>query len=75
MAERLAVLGDVHANLAALQASLAAIDGQGIASGAFTGDLVMRGPDPLSIEKYRTAPHSLLNVCGRVATFTDLESR
>ena len=46
MADRLAVLGDVHANLPALQASLAAIDGRGIAGGAFTGDLVMRGPDP-----------------------------
>ena len=46
MAERLAVLGDVHANLPALEAVLAAVDGRGIASGAFTGDLVMRGPDP-----------------------------
>ncbi len=46
MAERLAVLGDVHANLAALRAALAAIEGHGIAGGAFTGDLVMRGPDP-----------------------------
>ena len=46
MPERLAVLGDVHANLPALQAVLAAIDQRGIANGAFTGDLVMRGPDP-----------------------------
>ena len=45
MAERLALLGDVHANLRALQAVLDAIEQKGIAGGACTGDLVMRGPD------------------------------
>lgn len=43
---RLALLGDVHANAPALAAVLAAIDAAGIAAGACTGDLVMRGEDP-----------------------------
>lgn len=45
-AERLALLGDVHANLAALRAVLADVARAGIARGAFTGDVVMRGGEP-----------------------------
>lgn len=44
--ERLALLGDVHANIEALRAVLAAVDAAGIARGACTGDLVMRGTAP-----------------------------
>jgi predicted phosphodiesterase len=44
--ERLALLGDVHANAPALEAVLGAIAAAGIRSGACTGDLVMRGGDP-----------------------------
>ena len=44
--ERLALFGDVHANLPALQAVLAAIRAACIARGACTGDLVMRGAAP-----------------------------
>lgn len=43
---RLAVLGDVHGNLAALDAVLAQIRADGIRRGACTGDLVLRGQDP-----------------------------
>lgn len=46
MPERLALLGDVHANLPALRAVLEAIAAAGFTSGACTGDLVMRGSDP-----------------------------
>ena len=46
MAERLALLGDIHANSAALGAVLAAIREAGLDDGACTGDLVMRGDDP-----------------------------
>jgi putative phosphoesterase len=46
MPERLALMGDVHANLPALRAVLDAIAGAGLTRGACTGDLVMRGPDP-----------------------------
>ncbi len=46
MAERLALLGDIHANSAALGAVLAAIREAGLDDGACTGDLVMRGADP-----------------------------
>jgi predicted phosphodiesterase len=46
MAERLALLGDIHANSAALDAVLAAIGEAGLEDGACTGDLVMRGSDP-----------------------------
>lgn len=46
MAERLALLGDIHANSAALTAVLDAIRGAGMGEGACTGDLVMRGRDP-----------------------------
>jgi putative phosphoesterase len=45
-AERLAVLGDVHANAVALRAVLADVAGAGIERGVFTGDLVMRGEEP-----------------------------
>jgi putative phosphoesterase len=67
--ERLAVLGDVHANLPALEAVLAAIGGHGITNGAFTGDLVMRGPDPEGCvrEVMRTGwPCALGNTDGKV---------
>jgi putative phosphoesterase len=46
MPERLALMGDVHANLPALRAVLDAIGEAGLTDGACTGDLVMRGPDP-----------------------------
>jgi putative phosphoesterase len=46
VAERLALLGDVHANLPALRAVLRAMDSADLARGACTGDLVMRGNDP-----------------------------
>jgi putative phosphoesterase len=45
-AERLALLGDVHANAAALRAVLADIALAGLERGVITGDLVMRGEDP-----------------------------
>jgi putative phosphoesterase len=44
--ERLALLGDVHANLAALAAVLADVAREGIGRGVVTGDLVMRGEEP-----------------------------
>jgi predicted phosphodiesterase len=44
--DRLALVGDVHANLRALDAVLERVRAAGITRGAFTGDLVMRGPDP-----------------------------
>jgi putative phosphoesterase len=46
VAERLAVFGDVHGNVRALDAVLAAIADAGIDDGACTGDLVMRGDEP-----------------------------
>lgn len=46
MAERLALFGDVHGNMRALGAVLDAIAEAGIAQGACTGDLVMRGDEP-----------------------------
>ena len=45
-AVRLALLGDIHANLAAFRAVLADVEGSGIDRGVLTGDLVMRGDDP-----------------------------
>jgi putative phosphoesterase len=45
-AERLALLGDVHANVTALRAVLADIARAGLTRGVLTGDLVMRGTDP-----------------------------
>ena len=44
--ERLALLGDIHANAVALTAVLDAIRAAGLQYGACTGDLVMRGDDP-----------------------------
>jgi putative phosphoesterase len=41
----MAVLGDVHANLAALEAVLAAVRAMGIPWGLVTGDIVGRGPE------------------------------
>lgn len=46
MAERLALIGDVHANAVALRAVLDAIADAGFEQGACTGDLVMRGAAP-----------------------------
>ena len=45
-AERLALLGDVHANAAALRAVLADVERAGLDRGVLTGDLVMRGEQP-----------------------------
>lgn len=44
--ERLALLGDIHANAAALRATLRGISEAGLTRGICTGDLVMRGGDP-----------------------------
>lgn len=44
--ERLALIGDVHGNAAALRAVLDAIRAAGITRGLVTGDLAMRGTDP-----------------------------
>lgn len=44
--QRLALIADVHANLAALDATLAAIAREGIDRGAVAGDLVTRGRRP-----------------------------
>lgn len=44
--DRIAVIGDVHGNVAALDAVLAAIRAAGITRGVCTGDLVLRGPEP-----------------------------
>ena len=46
MPDRLALMGDVHANAPALRAVLAAIEDAGLSRGACTGDLVMRGDRP-----------------------------
>ncbi len=46
MPERLALMGDVHANAPALRAVLDAIAAAGLVQGVCTGDLVMRGPEP-----------------------------
>ena len=43
---RLAVLGDVHGNVAALDIVLAEVRAAGINRGACTGDLVLRGREP-----------------------------
>ena len=45
-ADRLALLGDVHANAAALRAVLADVALAGLERGVITGDLVMRGEEP-----------------------------
>lgn len=44
--DRLALIGDIHGNAAALDAVLAAIAARGITRGVVTGDLVMRGTRP-----------------------------
>lgn len=46
MPERLALIGDIHANLPALSAVLDAVSAAEIPHGVCTGDLVMRGGDP-----------------------------
>lgn len=46
MHERLALIGDIHANLPALAAVLDAIGDAGIPRGACVGDLVLRGRQP-----------------------------
>lgn len=43
---RLALLGDVHANLPALRAVLTDVRAAGLDAGVVTGDLVMRGSQP-----------------------------
>ena len=43
---RIAVVGDVHGNVSALDAVLAEIRAAGIHRGVCTGDLVLRGPEP-----------------------------
>ncbi len=45
-ADRLAVFGDIHANLTALDAVLDAIAAAGITRGLVTGDIVLRGLEP-----------------------------
>ncbi len=44
--ERLAVFGDIHANLPALEAVLRAIADMGITRAVLTGDIVLRGLEP-----------------------------
>jgi putative phosphoesterase len=46
MTDRLAVLGDIHANGPALDACLEDIREHGLTAGVCTGDVVMRGDDP-----------------------------
>ncbi|HWH15410.1 MAG TPA: metallophosphoesterase family protein [Miltoncostaeaceae bacterium] len=43
---RVALIGDVHGNAAALGAVLAAVRAAGISDGVVTGDIAMRGPEP-----------------------------
>ena len=43
---RLAVFGDIHGNVAALDAVIAAIGAAGITDAICTGDIVMRGTEP-----------------------------
>ena len=44
--DRLALVGDVHANVAALDAVLGAVRTAGISRGVCTGDVVLRGREP-----------------------------
>ncbi len=46
MPDRLALMGDIHANAPALTAVFAAIASAGLRKGLCTGDLVMRGDQP-----------------------------
>lgn len=45
----LALIGDVHGNLAALDSVLGEVREEGLTRGVVTGDLVMRGPDPAGV--------------------------
>lgn len=49
MATRIAVLGDIHGNVAAFDAALAAIEKARPDLIAITGDLVMNGPRPSEV--------------------------
>lgn len=60
---RLAVLGDVHANLTALDAVLDAIRDRAIDDGVCTGDLVLRGTEPDACVS-RIALRGWPTVCG-----------
>ena len=44
--DRLAVFGDIHANLAALDGVLEAVAAAGITRAIVTGDIVLRGLEP-----------------------------
>jgi hypothetical protein len=55
MADRVAVITDIHANLPALQATLAHIDGLGIERIYCGGDLVAYGPHPTVAAEVREA--------------------
>lgn len=46
---RIALLGDIHANLAALEAVLAHVAGAGVDAVLCTGDLVNYGPEPAAV--------------------------
>ncbi len=58
MALRLAVLGDIHGNIAALEAALAEIKKQRPDRIAVTGDLVMNGPRPAEVVDRVRALHA-----------------
>jgi putative phosphoesterase len=69
--QRLALFGDVHANVDALQAVLAAVDAAGIDAGVCTGDLVMRGTAPaqcIAEVRRRGWPCTLGNTDHKVGT-------
>ncbi|MEQ9094308.1 MAG: metallophosphoesterase family protein, partial [Miltoncostaeaceae bacterium] len=68
---RLALLGDVHGNAAALRGVLEAVDALGITAGASTGDLVMRGMEPeacIALLRRRGWPSTMGNTDLKVAT-------
>jgi len=66
MAMRVAILGDIHGNVAALEAALAEIKRQRPDHIAVTGDLVLNGPRPAEvIERVRKMEQDgALVVCG-----------
>lgn len=71
MSERIALFGDIHANAAALEAVLGAIDDAGIRRGVCTGDLVMRGAAPgacIDMLRRRDWPVAMGNTDHKVAT-------